>query len=281
LAQPSGAVFGQPSANLQVVVTSGPPVIDSANPLQAVAGTPFSYQLAVTGGTPPFTWSIASGTLPAGLSLNPQSGLIAGTPTAATAATFTVQVADAVARTAQRAFSLTVAPPSVAPLTLNLAATLQAVKGQSFAYQPQASGGTPPYTWSITGGALPGEFVLNGVTGALTGTPAVAGEFSVTITVRDQRSESVSGTTRITITEPPPTPVISKAKYKVGKRKLIVTGERIDANAALFVDGAQVAAHVEADTLTLKPISLNPGAHELRIVNPGGIASPSYQLIVE
>jgi hypothetical protein len=281
LAQTSGAVFGQPSANLQIIVTPGPPAIDAASTLQAVAGTPFIYQLTVTGGTPPFIWSITSGALPAGLNLNSQSGLIAGTPTAAGNAIFTAQVTDALSRAAQRSFSLAVAPPAASPLTLNLAATLQAVKGQPFAYQPQAAGGTPPYVWSITGGALPGEFVLNGVTGQLTGTPANAGEFSVTITVRDQRNESASATTRITVTEPLPTPVISKAKYKAGKRKLIVTGERIDANAALFVDGAQVAAQVETNTITIKPISLNPGAHELRIVNPGGTASPSYQLIVE
>jgi hypothetical protein len=281
LAQPSGAVFGQPTTSLQIVVTPGPPSIDNASTLQAVAGTPFTYQLTVTGGTPPFTWSTTSGALPAGLSLNAQSGLIAGTPTTAGTATFTAQVADAASRTAKRSFSITVAPPAPSSLTLNLAATLQAVKGQSFAYQPQAGGGAPPYAWSITGGALPGEFVLNGVTGALTGTPTNAGEFSVTITVRDQRGASASGTTRITVSEPQPAPAIIKAKYKAGKRKLIVTGERIDANAALFVDGAQVAAQVEANTITIKPISLNPGAHELRIVNPGGIASPPYQLIVE
>ncbi|MFL6214409.1 MAG: putative Ig domain-containing protein [Blastocatellia bacterium] len=281
LAQLSGAVFGQPSSNLQIIVTPGPPVIDSASSLQAMAGTSFSYQLTVTGGTAPFSWSITSGVLPAGLSLNSQSGLIAGTPTAAGTATFTAQVTDAASRAAQRSFSLAVAPPQASPLTLNLAAMLQAVKSQSFAYQPQAAGGTPPYVWLITGGALPGEFVLNGITGALTGTPASVGDFSVTITVRDQRNESASGTTRITVIEPQPAPAISKAKYKAGKHKLTVTGERIDANAALFIDGAQVAARVDADTITVKPVSLNSGTHELRIVNPGGIASPLYQLIVE
>ena len=51
--------------------------------------------LSATGGTSPYTWSIASGSLPPGLSLNAQQGVISGTPTTLGNYPFTVQVTDA------------------------------------------------------------------------------------------------------------------------------------------------------------------------------------------
>jgi hypothetical protein len=55
--------------------------------------TPYSVQLAATGGTIPYTWSISTGALPAGLSLS-SSGLISGTPTVSGSFSFTAQVVD-------------------------------------------------------------------------------------------------------------------------------------------------------------------------------------------
>ncbi len=279
LAQEGKGVFGQPSANLQIVVTPGPPAIDGSGPLQASAGAPFSYQLTVTGGTSPFTWSIVSGALPAGLSLNTQTGLLSGTPASAGASTFTAQVTDSVSRTAQKSFVINVAPANL-PLKLDLAATVQAVRGMPFAYQPEATGGTPPYAWSIASGALPAGLALDGGTGAIGGTASVSGDFNVTLAVRDQRDERATGSIVINVIEAQPAPAISKVKYKTGKRKLIVNGERIDANAALFVDGAQVAARFEGGSLIAKPVALNPGTHEIRVVNPGGVSSQPYSLTV-
>jgi Putative Ig domain./Matrixin. len=281
LIQEGKGAFGQPSANLQIVVTPGPPAIDSAGPLQAIAGTAFTYQLTVAGGTPPFTWSIVSGSLPSGLNLNAQTGLLSGTPATAGSSTFTAQVTDAASRTAQKSLSITVAPSTMLPLKLNLAAAIQAVKGEPFTYQPEATGGTPPYIWSITAGALPVELALNAGTGAVTGTPSASGDFNVTLTVRDQRNESATGSTQIKVAEPQPVPVISKVKYKSGKRKLTVIGERLDANAALFVDGGQVSARFDSGVLIAKPLALASGTHEIRIVNPGGVSSQPYSLTVE
>ena len=74
-------------------------------------GTAYSTTLAASGGTPPYTWSIGSGALPGGLTLNGATGAIAGTPQAAGAFNFTVKVTDSAQATA------------TAPLSLNIGVT--------------------------------------------------------------------------------------------------------------------------------------------------------------
>jgi len=282
LSQDGRGFFGQPSANLSVMVTPGPPLIDSPGPPQAVVGTAFSYQLTAAGGTLPFVWSIASGSLPPGLGLDSLTGLISGSPTAPGSVTFTAQVTDSASRTAQRVLSIAVgaAPPAV-PLRLNVAASLQATRGTSLTYQPDASGGTPPYTWTITSGSLPPGLGMSNSSGAISGVPSVSGDFSITITVRDQRNQSASGSAQITVAEPEPGPVITRVKYKVIKRQLVVIGDRIDANAILFVDGLQVLARFDTGVLIAKPVPLASGTHEIRVVNPSGVSSPLYSIAIE
>jgi len=190
-------------------------------------------------------------------------------------------VTDAASRVAQRLILITVAPASTLPLRLNVASSLQAVKGTPLNYQPEVTGGTPPYTWSVTSGAIPTGLALSGSSGAVSGTPSASGDFGVTITVRDYRDQSASGLIQIRVTEPEPPPVITKVKYKVGKRQLIVSGDRIDSNAGLVVDGIQVSARFDAGALLAKPIPLTSGTHEIRVVNPSGVPSQPYGLTVD
>jgi hypothetical protein len=83
-----------------------------------VTGQSYNAQLTASGGVPPYTWSLASGSLPAGLLLS-AAGVISGTPTTAGSSSFTVKAADSAAHTAAAALSLTItlAPPVVATLT--------------------------------------------------------------------------------------------------------------------------------------------------------------------
>ncbi len=70
----------------QLTVTSPAP--------NATVGQPYSFSPQLTGGTAPFSWSVVSGQLPAGLSLNPATGTVSGTPTATGSSTVTIQVVD-------------------------------------------------------------------------------------------------------------------------------------------------------------------------------------------
>ncbi|MEU4534404.1 Ig domain-containing protein [Streptosporangium sp. NPDC023825] len=69
----------------------------------------YSHQLTITGATAPVTWSVASGTLPTGITLS-SAGLLAGTPTVAGTYNFVVKATDAQRRTATKSVSLVVVP---------------------------------------------------------------------------------------------------------------------------------------------------------------------------
>lgn len=136
--------------------------------------------LAASGGTPPYTWSIASGSVP-GLAFDPVGVALNGTPTSAGTFNLSVQVADSAGLTASKTLALTITP---AGLGISTARQLpNAALSQSYTETLVAAGGVPPYTWSATG--LPTGLTLNSSTGVISGTPTAAGTFGIAITVQD------------------------------------------------------------------------------------------------
>ena len=104
------------AVNLMVQAVPALNITSSSLPNGQV-GTAYSTTLAATGGIAPYTWSITSGALPAGLSLNASTGTISGTPTAATSMTaLTVQVTDSEksAQSKSANLSLTIAAAAAA-----------------------------------------------------------------------------------------------------------------------------------------------------------------------
>jgi len=121
--------------------------ITSASPLPtAFLNEPYTHTLTAAWGMPPYTnWSITSGSLPEGLSLDPALGIISGVPRSAGASAFTVRAVDAAQATASRQLELEVLP-RLQPLTAgNLPL---AVVNTPYYTALLAQGGTPPYVWS-------------------------------------------------------------------------------------------------------------------------------------
>jgi putative Ig domain-containing protein/matrixin/Ig-like domain-containing protein len=267
------------SAEKQIVISVTPlqlSVTTESLPLGSM-GTNYSSSVTAVGGRQPYLWTISQNSLPPGLSLSSASGLISGIPTAAGDFPFTVRVIDADGRSFSKALSINV---SASALRVSDVASTQAIKGAAFSLQMVASGGTPPYSWSIATGALPSGLGLNGSTGLISGTATVSGAFTAGIAVRDQIGQQVTTSIQITVTEPANAPVIVSVKFKVPKRKLIVFADRLDPQASLLVDGSIVPANFDTDRLIAKPLSLASGNHEIRVVNPGGVSSAVFTISV-
>jgi hypothetical protein len=171
----------------------------------AQVGASYSATLGASGGTPAYTWSISSGSLPAGLALS-SAGVISGTPTSSGTANFTVQVADSgsPAQTQTASLSITVTATRLAITTTSLAA---GEDGTAYSATLAASGGTPGYVWSLSSGALPAGLALSRA-GIISGMPTGTGNSSFTVTVTDSGSpvQIASWTASINVTAAPPPP---------------------------------------------------------------------------
>jgi hypothetical protein len=149
-----------------------------------IVDSSYSETLRAEGGRKPYTWSIAEGSLPRGLDLAPQTGVISGKPTAIGEYNFTVKVTDANGSVATKGLSIMVYNP-ITITTTGLKPWTKDVGGYSETLQ--ASGGDGNYTWSIVSGNLPNGLSLSGnqITGKITGTPTLAGDYTFTLRVTD------------------------------------------------------------------------------------------------
>ncbi|HVG18431.1 MAG TPA: Ig domain-containing protein, partial [Blastocatellia bacterium] len=91
--------FGAYTPNVGVSVSSStpptsPPVITTTSLAYGAVNVPYSQQLNAQGGSPPYQWAVTVGSLPTGLLLDRNTGLISGTPAASGTFSFTVTVTD-------------------------------------------------------------------------------------------------------------------------------------------------------------------------------------------
>jgi large repetitive protein len=183
------------SASLTLVVNPPLPLaITSASLPSGTTNVHYSQTLTATGGAPPYTWAVSSGSLPPGLNLTP-TGTLAGTPTQTGAFTFNAQATDNTGGTAQAQISVSITPPA---LTITVpSAVPSGMAGVEYPVQiATAAGGTAPYTFSVGSGSLPQGMTL-GSDGTLGGTPSNAGNFTFSVKVTDSASAAATATATV------------------------------------------------------------------------------------
>ena len=205
---------------------------DGTGKFAAAAGSPFvlAHQLLVTttslpegvlsaaynttlqsiGGIGAVTWSLATGTLPAGLTLNPSSGVITGTPSGAGTSAITINATDSANPPNSIAIPLSITVNAAAPaFAVSTASLPNGTIGVPYDQVLNATGGTSPSTWSVSVGSLPTGLSLNPTTGEITGTPTSSTttppSFTFTITATDSSTTPLTALKQFTLTPIPGT----------------------------------------------------------------------------
>ncbi|WEK03857.1 MAG: Ig-like domain repeat protein [Candidatus Devosia phytovorans] len=163
---------------------------------------PYSQALAAIGGTPPYAYEIASGSLPTGLSLNATTGRISGTPTAAGSFTFELRATDSAATplVGLRSYTLEVQPAATLVVDTNIGAI---TAGTTVDKTISVSGGTGPYSTSVISATLPAGITFDPVTRKLTGTTLALGSYALVLEIADANGDSVTASVAIAVLAPP------------------------------------------------------------------------------
>ena len=179
-------------------VVASPAIVSPTLPGGEV-GAAYDVTPAVSGGTEPFTWSVTDGSLPAGLSIDPATGEVTGTPGTAGTATFDLVVVDGQGDLTTQAESLAV----VGGPQIGSSALGDGELGVAYEATPSVSGGTGPFTWSVSAGSLPTGLSLDAGTGAITGTPTAAGTATFTLRVSDAASQAATRSESVFVADLP------------------------------------------------------------------------------
>lgn len=217
--------------NLQVVaeLPGEPPTITTAFLPNGVVNEAYSASLTASGGTPPYSWSVAGGSLSPGLTLDPDSGAIAGTPTATGTFNFTAEASDASnpVKTATKPLSITAVGTLISMAVTPVNPSILTGTSQQFTATGSYSDGstqnlTSQATW-ISSNAVVATVNASGLaTGVSVGTTTIAASLS-----------GVTGGTTLTVGK-------SNATVNLGNLSQVYDGTARQATAATVPAGLTV-----------------------------------------
>ena len=244
---------------------------------QGIVGSTYSDTLEVVGGDGSYTWLVASGSLPSGLSLS-TAGVISGTPTAAGTTSFTVQASSAGATT-----SGTVSIEVLAELSIPGAITLSSgIVGHAYSHTLSATGGDGSYSWTLQTGTLHAGLSLS-AQGVISGTPttAEAKTFAVRVASAGQvkdKSLSLTIGAAVSITTSALPNGSLNAAYS---HNLSATGG--DGSYSWFLASGTLPTGLSlssAGTISGTPTATDTTSFSVSVVSAGDTASASLSIIV-
>lgn len=249
------------------IFANAPPTVATTTLPNAVVGLSYSHNLVAADGAPPYTWTVSSGTLNAGLSLA-QSGAITGAATSSGPASFQVTVIDANGQSASKALTLTAYPE----LVISTAALPENYVGQAYTTTLSASGGQTPYSWTVVGGSLPAGVTLTS-SGILSGTPTSAGSYGVTIGVTDASGQSPNRAYTLTIFSLPTLTTTALADGVVGvnySQPLTATGGKAPLTYAITAGALPAGLSLVGSTIAGTPSATANATLVLAVTDANG-----------
>lgn len=161
-------------------------------------------------------------------------------------------------------------PAAVRPPAVSTSGLAAANAGSAYEARLEASGGSAPYAWAVTGGALPEGLALS-PDGMLSGTPAARGLASFAVTVTDARG--LSGSRDLALEVLGPKPVVASAVWRPGRKRLKISAAAADAaSLEVWVNGARVApparTKVKAGAGGALKVTIKGAAAALNVTRP-------------
>ncbi|SDE73625.1 putative Ig domain-containing protein [Terriglobus roseus] len=224
--------------------------------VQIARGASFTSRL-LSGGTAPYSFSIASGTLPDSVALN-ADGSVSGTASVAAPFTATIRWTDFVGQTGTGTVDILVTSP---PLVATTVAPLIVPINQNILQPLTVQGGTSPYTFAITSGTLPTGVTLTS-TGTLQGQVTQPGTYNVVVSVTDSTIPSKTITIPVSF-------LVSTTSVHVNSDIPLRT-----ISAEAYGIHTSVYDHSIGDITGTAPLLVTAGAKVLRF--PGGSYSDRY-----
>lgn len=175
--------------------------ITTASLPEGFVGTYYVVLITAANGVEPLTWSLAGGSLPPGLALDVNSGYLYGYPTTGGAYPFTVSVTDSIGRQASKQFTMTIR----IPLQITSPGTMFTLTNSAFSQIITATGGEPPYTWSLDPNynILPPGLTFDTATAVISGTTSsTVGNYPFAVQVADSAGASIVWGMAIQVVDP-------------------------------------------------------------------------------
>ncbi len=182
-------------AEFRLAVEEFPPTIITDVLNEGKEGLYYTQILQATGGILPYTWFLDSGTLPTGLNLDQNKGVIYGTPAHYSNQKLRIVLTDSIGKSASKELNLVISPE---PLSILGPFSFTITVGSEFFHQIEGCGGFSPYSWSISGD-LPQGITFNEAGHYFSGIPQEPQTKSVKITITDQNQDTLSKDIRFNI----------------------------------------------------------------------------------
>jgi hypothetical protein len=174
-------------------ITLGPSVLSGGT-----VGEAYGQNVSASGGAGPYTYTVTGGALPAGLSLNANTGEITGMPAVSGSNSFAITATDANGCTGSQEYSIEIACPAVIVSPSSLP---NGTVGTAYEEVISAGGTGGSFNFAVSGGALPDGLTLSSG-GSLSGTPTASGTFDFSVTAADTAA-GCSGSRQYSVTVDP------------------------------------------------------------------------------